>query len=349
MGHEILGAIELEVVDLHRDRKLGDGIAEHQRVFKLALFVCDRELAEHFGTEVALTVVELGFGICERDLDLAELAVGLGIGRVIAEDVVVSDRRRGLHDATAEIVGVEQRLAAGVAGKRVERVLRGLKTSVAGLRGRARIHADVAGRALRRVAERSPGDQASCIDRPEGNARADGRVDRRVQLRLIVDAVQAQAAGEIDQGLLLAQLAKHLGRGLERAQLAVGVEDIELARVLPEGRASVSRARIVDRFGRPLAFADDHGFKNAEQAIAVGRKVLQHIDRAALIAQQRDEVGCGHLGANEFFSGRECANLIRRPHRAHIEIERKQPVIFVPGFAVAFGRDGGAGQTLIDL
>ena len=45
-GDEVLGAIELEVVDLHGDGELGDGVAQHERVFELALLVGGGELAE---------------------------------------------------------------------------------------------------------------------------------------------------------------------------------------------------------------------------------------------------------------------------------------------------------------
>ncbi len=38
-GHEIFGAIELEVIDLHGDGEIGNGIFEHERIFKLALLV----------------------------------------------------------------------------------------------------------------------------------------------------------------------------------------------------------------------------------------------------------------------------------------------------------------------
>ncbi len=37
--HEVLGAVELEVIDLHGDGELGDRVVEHQRIFELALLV----------------------------------------------------------------------------------------------------------------------------------------------------------------------------------------------------------------------------------------------------------------------------------------------------------------------
>jgi len=44
--HEVFRVVKLEVVDLHRDGQLGDGIAEHERIFELALLIGDSELAE---------------------------------------------------------------------------------------------------------------------------------------------------------------------------------------------------------------------------------------------------------------------------------------------------------------
>ena len=59
-GNEILGAVELEVIDLHGDGEIGDGIVEHERVFKLALAVHVVELVEFLVRVIALAVVELG-------------------------------------------------------------------------------------------------------------------------------------------------------------------------------------------------------------------------------------------------------------------------------------------------
>ena len=103
------------------------------------------------------------------------------------------------------------------------------------------------------------------------DAGLDGRIHRGVQLRLVVDAVQAQAAGKVNERLLLVHVPQHPGRGLQRGELAVGIEDVELAVVLPEGRAGVGAAGVVDAVGGALPFADDHGLQNAQQAIAIAR------------------------------------------------------------------------------
>ncbi len=62
-GDEVLGAIELEVIDLHGDGKIGDRVLKHQRVFELALLVDRGEVAEFLVSVVALAIIELGVGV----------------------------------------------------------------------------------------------------------------------------------------------------------------------------------------------------------------------------------------------------------------------------------------------
>ena len=58
-GHEIFGAIQLEIIDLHGDGEFGDRIAQHQRIFELPLLVGGVELAELFAGEVALAIIQV--------------------------------------------------------------------------------------------------------------------------------------------------------------------------------------------------------------------------------------------------------------------------------------------------
>ena len=87
--HEVLGAIELEVVHLHRDRDVGDRVLQHQRFFELPLLVGVGEAAERLVGEVALPIRQLaGLAAVQRDADAPELAVGVGVRAVVADDVV---------------------------------------------------------------------------------------------------------------------------------------------------------------------------------------------------------------------------------------------------------------------
>jgi hypothetical protein len=50
----------------------------------------------------------------------------------------------------------------------------------------------------------------------ERHVRPDGGVGGRAQLRLIVDAVEPQTAGKVDERLLFRERPQHGGRGLKR-------------------------------------------------------------------------------------------------------------------------------------
>ena len=235
--HEILGAIQLEIVHLHRDGDVGDRVLQHQRVLELALLVGRRELRERLVGEIALPIGQIRIEVPrERHLDAMELAVVRGVRAVVADDVVAriafaactmpSDRSLLSNIALPPVSLARRRACPATAG-----------SCVIAFCASAREHADAAGRRLRRVAERRHRDQPARVDRVDRDVRADRRVDGRAQLRLVVDAVQPQAAGEIDERLLLGQIPQHRRRGLQRRQLAIGVEDVELGIVLAECRA----------------------------------------------------------------------------------------------------------------
>ena len=90
-------------------------------------------------------------------------------------------------------------------------------------------------------------------------------------------------------------------------------------------------------FGGILAFADDHGFENAEQLVAIRGEVLQNVDGAALVAHDRHQVDGGHLRADELFGSLQRAQLVSGPHGRHIEVEREQAAILVALFSVVSG------------
>ena len=126
-GDEVLRAIELEVVQFEGNGDVRDGIVEHQRVFELPLLVRRRELREGLAAEITRAVVQLRREVLQRDHDLAELAVQVRIGGVVAEDVVARDRLLGVLHPDGQVVDVEQRLAARVRREGVHRVLRALE------------------------------------------------------------------------------------------------------------------------------------------------------------------------------------------------------------------------------
>ncbi len=100
---------------------------------------------------------------------------------------------------------------------------------------------------------------------------------------------------------------------------------------------------------KPCAFADDHGFENAQQPVAVVGEILQHLDRAAGIAHDGHQIGGCHLRSDELLRGGERAQLIRGRHGGHVEIQSQQPAIFVASVARRFGRDLGSVELVVDV
>jgi hypothetical protein len=179
-------------------------------------------------------------------------------------------------------------------------------------------------------------------------AGLDGRVDGSVKLGLVVDAVEPQSAGEVDQRFLLVQLAKHLRGSLQGGKLAIGIEDVELAVILAEGRASVCAAGGVDRLRGALAFAYNYSLQNAEQPVAIGGEVLQSIDRTTLIAEDGNKIDSRHLRADELFRGREGTELVGWIHRRHVEVKSQQATILAAFVVLGFRRDLRASELLIE-
>ena len=267
--------VELKVIDLHGDGQVGDGVAEHQRLFELPFFIRGRELIEFLAAEVTLAVVELGRSyFLKRDLHAAELAIQCGIGRIVADDVVTGKGFLRIEDAAAQVVDIEQRLAARVGGQRVHRILRALQTLHIGHRARAGIHGRAARRSVGGIAHRRQRHQAPRVDGEQRHVGADGGVGGGAQLRLVIDAIEAHAAGKVDERLLLIQIAEHLRGGLNGGKLAVGVEDVEFAIVLAEGGESVRSHVVAVGFLESLAFANDQFLDGLLQQVAVGREVL---------------------------------------------------------------------------
>ena len=110
---------------------------------------------------------------------------------------------------------------------------------------------------MRGVAQRRHGNQAARVHSIDGGVGAKRGVGGGLELRLVVDAVEVQPAGEVDQHLLLIEIGKQLDGGLQRIQLAVGGEEIELAIVLAEGAAVIGGAVVTDDGVEPLGLADE--------------------------------------------------------------------------------------------
>src|SRR5579863_5781492 len=88
--NKVLSAIELEVIDLHCNGKLCDRIFEHERIFKLALFVYGGKTAEFLVGVIAFAITQLGIEtLREGNLDAAEVAVLSGVRGLVTDKVVI--------------------------------------------------------------------------------------------------------------------------------------------------------------------------------------------------------------------------------------------------------------------
>src|SRR5262249_9185234 len=155
-----------------------------------------------------------------------------------------------LNNSSAEIVVVEQGLAACVCRERIQRILRSLETRNRRHRRLSVKRADTSRRLSRCVSQRRKRNETARIDGIESDVGANSSIDCASQLRLIIRAVQAQPARKVDQRLLLTYRPQHVDRCLKRSKLAVVVEDIELAAVLPKCTADVCTGVVVVRINQ---------------------------------------------------------------------------------------------------
>ena len=163
------------------------------------------------------------------------------------------------------------------------------------------------GDALGGVAERRQRHQAARVDRVDGDVGAHRGVGRGAQLRGVVGAVQAQAAAEVDERLLLGERPQHGDGRLQRRELPVGVEDVELGVALAEGRRLVGL--VADAVAVLVLAVDQHVDDVADHG-AIGGEVLLDADRAALVGHDRHQVRRRHLRRHVLDRGLKRAQLV---------------------------------------
>src|SRR6185295_810699 len=89
-------------------------------------------------------------------------------------------------------------------------------------------------RPARGCSHRPLGEGPPILEHPPDRTRHSRGVERGAQLRLVVDTVEIQSAGEINEGFLFVEDTEFLDSGLQGCELAVRVEEIEFAGVLAE-------------------------------------------------------------------------------------------------------------------
>ena len=200
---------------------IGLRIGGRERVLQLLLLVGAVELAPDFLGVVSVAELQLGRqAVVQLDGDLAVLAVRGGVGGVVTEDVIAAELLLRLHDAGSEIVAVEEHLAAGIGGEGGQGLLRIVDAGALRIVGRAVEDAGAARGGLAGGAAGRVGHQAARIDGINGDVGLDGGVDGGFELRLVVDAGLADAAGDIDQRLLFGQGGQLLDGVFDGGELA---------------------------------------------------------------------------------------------------------------------------------
>jgi hypothetical protein len=174
-------------------------------------------------------------------------------------------------------------LPPGVRSQRVESVLRSLQNAQRLHCGGAGIHAEATRGLLTRIPHRCRCDKTACIDGIEGDVRSSRSVQRGPQLGLVIDAVKIQSTREVNQRFLFSDQAEHVDGGLQGRELAVGIEEVELAAVLAEVGSGVLGDVLVFRIEQPL--------NRADQAIFVIGEIAADANGAIGIGEERDEIG----------------------------------------------------------
>ena len=149
-------------------------------------------------------------------------------------------------------------------------------------------------------------------------------------MRLVIVAGHADAAREIDDGLLFRQHTQHVHRSLKSGELAIGIKEVEFTGVLAEDAARVVTVVIVRIHQLGESFA---------KRIAIVREILKHADSALSKGHDRNQVGGLHLIAYEFVGRGECAELIGWRRRHHVEKQNQEAMIAVSSIRTS-GRGG---------
>src|SRR6202021_399542 len=106
----------------------------------------------------------------------------------------------------------------------------------------ARVDAGISLRALGCIAKRRLCYQAASVDGPEGDTGLDRGIDGGMHLGLVVDSIQSHTASKVDERLLFVELPEHFCSCLQCGELTVGIEDVQFAVALPEGRTCAEGA-----------------------------------------------------------------------------------------------------------
>jgi hypothetical protein len=148
-------------------------------------------------------------------------------------------------------------------------------------------------------------------------------------LRLVVRAVETDAARKVEERLLLRKRTQHRDRRLQRRELAIGVEDVELGVVLAE---SAPFRMVRDTVVVLVVTVDQYLNDFPQRGLVVGEVGL-HGDRAVLERHDGDQIRRCHLRIDVLQRVRIRTDLIGRRHSRAIEVEDEQPPVLVTDVA----------------
>ena len=344
--HEITRRADAEIVDLHRERDVGNRFARGDGFSQLLFPIRAAHLAPDFTRPISLAMFQLGVELARQlDGNLAELAVHGAVSAVVAEDVIAPQLLLGLRDSGSDVVAVEESFSARIGGQRDQRLLRVVDAVALRVVGRTGERARPARSAFARAAAGRVGHQAAGVDGVEGHVGFGCGRDRSFQLRLVVDAGLTEAAGEVNERLLFRESRQHPRGLLKPLQFAVGVKDVELGLVRYEGGAGVLVVvtGVVGEIRHFRHFADGKSFDDAGELIAIAGEVGQN-GHPAGIEQHRHDIVLGDLGREIVHGGFLRAQLLGDSHGREIEIEDHQPLVVILNLPRNFGGNGGFGR-----
>ena len=296
-----------------------------QLVHQLLLAVGAVQVFEIPSRVVTRAKIEFQVGAVDLHFQPAESSVLQRIIARKAEHVICGTVLLNLGKYAAEIIRIEKRLAARVRRKGCQRFLRsGVSTQIVqhGLARISRLPVQ-AGRLC--FSSRREGLQAADIQRIDRYVGFHRRRGRGAQRRLVVRPRLADSVAEIDEALFLREFAKRLHQRLQRQELAVGVEGVEIG---------VVRGKRSARFCRPLRASRAAVFEAlALSGMECGQRrqqfglVIREIQVHTHVRGQRHErhqIGGLHLGINEFLRRIDGAVNLFRIHGRKIKKEQNQ-------------------------
>src|SRR6266702_6125401 len=185
-----LAVIQPEVERLQIDGDICGGHVATHLFGEGKLSVFGLGVLEVGGRVVAGPVLELRLGMVQQvDGQMPIAAIACRVGRVDADDVVGLAIVLDLLEGRAEVVRIDEQLAAGIARERAQRLLRAEVRVQLTLHGRAAIRACAALASLRCVAHRIQRLQTARVDRIQRRVRLHTLVRRRADARLVLDTL----------------------------------------------------------------------------------------------------------------------------------------------------------------